>query len=83
MFLHELNTLDACWIAVDVWSKIVVDVGKNWSTNIGHDAYIHDHCFEYHHTYALFYQLPNNNLSTHRMLYFERETSSENYGPQV
>ena len=21
MFLHELNTLDACWIAVDVWSN--------------------------------------------------------------
>ena len=21
-FLHELNTLDACWIAVDVWSNI-------------------------------------------------------------
>ena len=20
-FLHELNTLDACWIAVDVWSS--------------------------------------------------------------
>ena len=20
-FLHELNTLDACWIAVDVWSN--------------------------------------------------------------
>ena len=21
LFLHELNTLDACWIAVDVWSN--------------------------------------------------------------
>ena len=21
LFFHELNTLDACWIAVDVWSN--------------------------------------------------------------
>ena len=34
-----LNTLDACWIAVDVW-RIVVDVGRSQSTNLGRDAYI-------------------------------------------
>ena len=30
---HELNTLDACWIAVDVWSN-------------SSDSYIHDHCLD-------------------------------------
>ena len=39
-FLHELNTLDACWIAVDVWSNIVVDAGRSRSTNLGRDAYV-------------------------------------------
>ena len=38
-FLHELNTLDACWIAVDVW-VIVVDAARSRSTNLGRDAYI-------------------------------------------
>ena len=40
--LYELNTLDACWIAVDVWS-IVVDAGRSRSTCCVRDAYIHDH----------------------------------------
>ena len=40
--LYELNTLDACWIAVDEWSnssrcRVV------WSTCFGRDAYILDH----------------------------------------
>ena len=47
---------------------IVVDAGRSRSTNLGRDAYIHDHCLEYRHNYALFYQLPNSNLFTHRML---------------
>jgi hypothetical protein len=51
---------------------IVVDAGRSRSTNLGRDAYIHDHCLGYHHDYLLFYQLPNSNLSTHRML-FSRE----------
>jgi hypothetical protein len=29
---------------------------------------IYDHCLGYHHNYGLFYQLPNSNLFTHRML---------------
>src|SRR3989337_3369976 len=28
-----------------------------------------DHCFGYHHNYSIFYQLPNSNLFTHRMLF--------------
>src|SRR3989337_440551 len=47
---------------------IVEDAGRSRSTCLGRDAYIHDHCLEYHHNYALFYQLPNSNLFTHRML---------------
>ena len=30
-----------------------------------------------------FYQLPNNNLFTHRLLFFSREATSETYGPRV
>ena len=51
---------------------IIVDANKSRSTNLGRDAYIHDHCLGYRHNYLLFYQLPNSNLFTHRML-FSRE----------
>ena len=47
---------------------IVVDAGRSRSTCHGRDAYIHGHCLGYHHNYALFYQLLNSNLFTHRML---------------
>ena len=62
---------------------IVVDAGRSRSTCHGRDAYIHDHCLGYRHKLALFYQLLNSNLFTHRMRSFKRETSSENYGPWV
>ena len=48
---------------------IVVDAESFRSTCLGRDAYIHDHCLGYRHDYLLFYQLPNSNLSTHRMLF--------------
>jgi len=51
---------------------IVVDAGRSRSTNVGRDAYIHDHCLGYRHNYLLFCQLPNSNLFTHCML-FSRE----------
>jgi hypothetical protein len=51
---------------------IVVDAESFRSTNLGRDAYIHDHCLVYRHNYLFFYQLPNSNLFTHRML-FSRE----------
>ena len=50
----------------------VVDAESFWSTNVGHDADTHDHCLGYNHNYFLFCQLPNNNLTTHHML-FSRE----------
>ena len=51
---------------------IVVDASRSRSTNVGRDAYKHDHCLGYCHNYLLFYQLPNSNLFTRRML-FSRE----------
>ena len=46
---------------------IVVDIESFRSTCHGCDAYIHDPCLRYCHNYALFYQLLNSNLFTHRM----------------
>ena len=51
---------------------ILVDAKSFRSTNLGSDAYIHDHCLGYCHGYLIFYQLPNSNLFTHHML-FSRE----------
>ena len=51
---------------------IVVDEESVQSTNLGRDAYIHDHCLGYRHNYLVFYQLSNSSLFTHRML-FSRE----------
>ena len=48
---------------------IVVDAESFQSTNLGRDAYIHDHCLGYRHNYWLFCQLPNSNLFTHGMLF--------------
>ena len=63
---------------------IVVDAESFRSTWHGHDAYIHDHCLRYLHNYALFYQLLDSNLFTHRNTYaILREATSETYGPRV
>src|SRR5215216_2712229 len=58
---------------------IVVDAGRSRSTNLGRDAYV----MIYRHDYLKFYQLPNSNLFTHRLLFFSREATSETYGPRV
>ena len=68
--LYELNTLDACWIAVDIRGVIVVDVESFRSTCHRRDAYIHDHCLRYHDNFALFYQLLDSNLFTHRNIFY-------------
>ena len=61
---------------------IVVDTGRSWSTCLGRDAYIHDHCHGYRHDYLLFYQLLDNNLLTHHNTYaILTEATSETYGP--
>ena len=61
----------------------VVDVGKRRSTCHGRDAYIHNDCLGYRRNFALFYQLLDSTLFTHRMFSFKREASSETYGPRV
>ena len=42
-----------------------------------------DNCYELNHNYSIFCQLPNSNLSTHRMLSVLEREASETYGPQV
>ena len=69
---HELNTLDACWLAVDVWSNSS-RCRKYRSTSLGRDAYMYDHCLRYRHDFARFYQLLDSNLFTHH---------NTCYGPQ-
>ena len=56
---------------------IVVDAGRSRSTYLGCDAYIMIIA-----DYSIFYQLPNSNLFTHRVLLM-REATSESYGPRV
>ena len=77
-----LNTLDACWIAVDVWSNSS-RCRKYRSTCFGRDAYRYNHCHRRRHDSARFYQLLDSNLFTHRLLAFMREATSEHYGPRV
>ena len=60
---------------------IVVDAQSFRSTNLGRDAYIHDHCLGYRHNYLLVYQLPNNNLFTHRMLFYREKPLVETMAP--
>ena len=70
--LYELNTLDACWIAIDVWSNS--SGCRQESVYLTRrDAYVHDHYLRYHHNYVLFYQLLGSNLFTHcNNFYLER-----------
>ena len=60
---------------------IVVDAGRSRSTNLGRDAYIHDHFLGYHHNYLLFYQFPNNNLFTHHMLFPQEKPLAKSTAP--
>jgi hypothetical protein len=60
---------------------IVVDAQSFRSTNLGRDAYIHDHCLGYRHNYLLYYQLPNSNLFTHRMLFSREKTLMKTMAP--
>ena len=60
---------------------IVVDAESFWSTNLGRDAYIHDHCLGYCRNYLLFYQLPNSNLFTHHMLFLREKPLVKTMAP--
>ena len=79
---YELNTLDPCWIAVNVWSNssrcriVLVYLTRTWclcSWSLP----------RYTHNYAQFCQLLNSNLFTHhRILMLLTEATSETYGPR-
>ena len=60
---------------------IVVDAGKSWSTCLGCDAYIHDHCLGFRHNYLPFYQLLNSNLFTHLMLFVRGKSLVKTMAP--
>ena len=62
---------------------IVVDAGRSQSTCHGRDAYIHDHCHEYVITVCFSINYPTVICLPTVCYCFEREASSENYGPQV
>ena len=76
-----LNTLDACWITVDGWS--------NSSRCRQESVYLHMDVMHIYmiiafndcHNYALFYQLPNSNLFTHRMLYLREKPLANTMAP--
>ena len=61
---------------------IVVDAGRSRSTNLGRDAYVMIIAW-ISYNFLRFYQFPNSNLFTHRLLFFSREATSETYGPGV
>ena len=45
---------------------------------------LHNHCLGYRHNFALFYQLLDSNLFTHRNTYaILREATSETYGARI
>ena len=79
--LYELNTLDACWIAVDVWS--------NSSRCRQESVYLSRTWCLYTWSYldiviTMLCQFLNSNLFTHRrILMLLREATSETYGPRV
>ena len=63
---------------------IVVDAELFRSTCHGRDAYIYMIMPRYFHNYALFYQLLDSNLFTHRNTYaILREATSETYAPHI
>ena len=49
---YELNTLDAWWIAVDVWSNSS-GCRQYQSTCLRRDAYMYDHFLRYRHDFAI------------------------------
>src|SRR3989337_344534 len=60
---------------------IVVDAGRSRSTCLRCDAYIHDHCHESVITMRFSINCPTVICLSTVYYVFEREASSENYGP--
>jgi hypothetical protein len=62
---------------------IVVDAGRSRSTHLGRDSYIHDHCRESVITMRFSINCPTVICLPTVWYAFEKEASSENYGPRV
>ncbi len=62
---------------------IVVDAGRSRSTCLGRDAYIHDHFHESVIIICFSINCPTVICLPTVCYVFEREASSENYGPRV
>ena len=78
--LHELNTLDA-GRSRSMHGVIVVDAESFRSTWHKRDAYMHNHCLGYRHNFALFYQLLDSNLFTHRIICLQERSLWWNLWP--
>ena len=63
--------------------RVIVDAVRSRSTCLGREAYIHDHCREYVITMYFSISRPTVSSSPAVRYVFEREASSENYGPRV
>ena len=61
-FIHELNTLDACWIAGDVWSNSSRCMQNRFDLLVADMMPMYMIVPRYSHNYALFYQLKNAKL---------------------
>ena len=79
---HEVNTLDACWITVDVWSNSS-RCRKYRSTCLGHDAYIMIIALDIVMTLRGSINCSTVICSPTMILAILREASSEHYGPRV
>ena len=77
-----LNTLDACWIAVDVWSNSS-RCRKYRSTCFGRDAYRYNHCIDIVTTLRGSINCSTVICSPTVIFAILREASSEHYGPRV
>ena len=62
---------------------VVVDAGRSRSTCLGRDAYIHDHFHESFIIICFSINCPTVICLPTMCYVFEREASSENYGPRV
>ena len=62
---------------------IVIDAGRSRSTNLGHDAYIHDHCLDIVIIIWGSINFPTVICLPTVCYLFTREATSETYGPRV
>ena len=79
---HELNTIDA-GKSRSIGGVIVVDAGRSRSTCHGGNVYIHDHAMSNVITMRFSINCPTVIFLPAVCYFYERDASSENYGPRV